>query len=204
MVGMKMRHQDRVDVVRLDPHGMQIVGEHAERRAHADPATRVDQHPPARDLDEESVHRHFWRNGSEGDCLEPLAFRMVDPDDEIERGLERPIIDGGHESVANHEMVESGRLASRKFDRFTHQESPDFLPIASRSTPIEGPAAQSCGWLSPRRPFVDPRPADRRHRIVNRNDAVADGEDRTDGMQSLPRTRSCLSSNALKPRLLGS
>jgi hypothetical protein len=53
---------------------------------------------------------------------------MVDPDDEIERSLERPIIDRGHESVANHEMVEPGRLASRKFDRFTHQESPDSLP----------------------------------------------------------------------------
>ena len=60
--------------------------------------------------------------------LEPLAFSMVDADDEIERSLERPIIDGGYESVANHEMVEPGRLASRKFDRFTHQESSGFLP----------------------------------------------------------------------------
>src|SRR6202041_3148716 len=46
------------------------------------------------------------------------------------RGLERPSNDGGHEPIANHEKVEPGRLAPRKFDRFTHQESPVFLPIA--------------------------------------------------------------------------
>jgi hypothetical protein len=56
-------------------------------------------------------------------------------------------------------------------------------PTSSRSHPVQPPskvqssaAAQSCGWLSPRRPFVDPRPAARRHRIVNRNGAIADGE----------------------------
>src|SRR3984957_3606624 len=155
VVGMKMRHQDRVDVFRLDPHGSQIAGEHSKRRAHTDPATRVDQHPPAGDLDEESVHRHLWRNGSEGRRLEPLAFRMVDPDDEIERGLERPVIDRGHESVANHEMMEPGRLAAREFDRFTHQESLVFLPIAYVQVPKVRrlPVVKSRSRLGSKRPL---------------------------------------------------
>ena len=139
VVGMKMRHQHRVDVFRLDPHGLQVVGEHSKRRSHADPATRVDQHPPAGYLHEESVHRHLRRNGTEGGGLEPLAFSMVDADDEIERGLERPIVDRCHESVADHEMVEPGRLAAREFDRFTHPESPVFLPDRIRPTLTKGP-----------------------------------------------------------------
>ena len=37
-------------------------------------------------------HRSGLGGRAEGGLLEPLAFGVVDPDDEIERGLERPVI----------------------------------------------------------------------------------------------------------------
>ena len=133
-----MSHQYRVYVFRLDTHGAQIVGEHSEGRAHTDPATRVDQHPPACDLHQESVHRHLWRNGSEGGFLEPLTFQMVDPDDEIERGLERPVIHSSYVAVADRDMVEPVGLASRQSVQFKHQEKPDFPPDHERPAETAG------------------------------------------------------------------
>ena len=58
--------------------------------------------------------------------------------------------------------------------------SPEGCPLIVRRSNVRPAHSRAAAWL-PEALFSDSRPADRRHRIVNRNDAIADGEDRPDG-----------------------
>jgi hypothetical protein len=130
---------------------------------------------------------------------------MADPDDEIERGLERPIIDRGHESVANHEMVEPGgwRRGNSIVSRIKNRPTSFPLAYVQPFTKVQRSAAAQSRSRLGQKAFVDPRRADRPLRIVNRNGAIADVEDKLDWSRLLQRREACAPSDAKKTRGTG-